>query len=332
MQFPEAFTPQYGITYAQELKPGKNPVWFRSEGFKLAGNVFTPPTYQKDKVYPTIVTVTPAGAVKEQAAGLYAKQLAELGYITLAFDHRTFGESEGWPRYREDPFMKVYDIKHAVTFMTCLDQVSENNLALLGICSGAGYAAYAAAFDCRVQGVATVSGIFDFPGWVTQAGALPFEEMLQTSAKARRKFYTTGEADYVDAWYGETKFAATPQDWETRDQFWSQASQYYREGGNRDWYKVTNGDYRDAQCVDNRYMMNANPVLKYLGDRKLLAIRGQDALTGGLSDEAISFTNKGHGELFVIPGKSHIDLYHQTEEAMKKLGQFYRKVISAPLK
>jgi len=108
--------PEYKLCkYSNELKQGKNPVWFMSEGFKLAGNIFTPVGFRKGKKYPTIITVTPAGAVKEQAAGLYAQKLSELGYITLAFDHRTFGESEGFARYREDPFMKVYDIKHAIT-------------------------------------------------------------------------------------------------------------------------------------------------------------------------------------------------------------------------
>jgi len=160
--------------------------------------------------------------------------------------------------------------------------------------------------------------------------------MLEKSANACKKFYQTGEAEYVDARYAETDFAETPEEWETRNQFWSQASQYYREGDNRGWYKVTNGDYRDAQCIDNRYdnryMMNANPMLKYMGDRKLLAIRGEIALTGGLSDEAISFKNKGSGELFVVPGKSHIDLYYKTEEAMTKLTEFYSEVIDNPAK
>ena len=42
----------YGIKYSRELKPGKNPVWFMSEGFRLAGNIFTPADYEKGKNYP----------------------------------------------------------------------------------------------------------------------------------------------------------------------------------------------------------------------------------------------------------------------------------------
>jgi hypothetical protein len=317
----------FGIKYSKELKAGKNPVWFMSEGYKLQGNLFTPANFDASKKYKTIVTVTPAGAVKEQSTGLYSKKLAELDYIALSFDHRTFGESEGTPRYREDPFMKVYDIKNAVTFLTCLDNVDENEIYGLGICSGAGYVSYASAFDPRIKKIATVSGIFDFAGWVTTAGALPFEEMLQTSINARKHFYLTGEETYVDAWYGETDFAETPADWENRNQFWKQASHYYREGGNRGGYMPTNGDYRDAQCIDNRYMMNVNPMLKYLNNKPILIIRGEKALTGPLSDEAVTYTNEGKGELFIIPNATHIDLYHVEElvnQAIEKINLLYK--------
>ena len=40
-------------------------------------------------------------SVKEQVTGVYAKSLAEIGFITLAIDHRYFGESEGAPRQYE---------------------------------------------------------------------------------------------------------------------------------------------------------------------------------------------------------------------------------------
>jgi alpha-beta hydrolase superfamily lysophospholipase len=33
--------------------------------------------------------------VKEQVVGHYAEDIARAGYITLALDHRHFGESEG---------------------------------------------------------------------------------------------------------------------------------------------------------------------------------------------------------------------------------------------
>ena len=38
-----------------------------SEGSKLAGNVFLPETWKESETLPTIVVVTPAGAVRTEA-------------------------------------------------------------------------------------------------------------------------------------------------------------------------------------------------------------------------------------------------------------------------
>lgn len=73
-------------------------------------------------------------------------------------------------------------------------------------------------------------------------------------------------------------------------------------------------------------MLNVNPVLKYLKKRPILAIRGSVALTGPMSDEAISFANEGSKELFIIEGATHIDLYHVNKyvsQSIEKLDTFY---------
>lgn len=321
MQFPTHHQPQFGITYSEQLKPGKNPVWFVSEGVKLAGNLYVPHDYDGSQQYPALTTVNPAGATKEQSCGLYASKLIDAGFIVLAFDNRTWGESQGWPRYREDPFMKVEDTKNSLTFLSCLDCVDEDRMGILGICSGAGYAAYTACFDSRAKAVATVSGIFDFAKWITTASVIPFDDMLAASAKARKQTYLTGKSQYVQGWWGETV-----DNYQDRDQLWDQLTQYYCEGGDRGWYHVTNGDHRAVECVDNRYMMNVNPMLQYLGQRNFLAIRGEVAETGDLSNEAITFTNQGHGELYVVDGATHTDMYHiedKVNDAVAKLAKFF---------
>jgi len=327
----ETFIKNFGIKYTEGLVPGKNPVWFISQGCRLEGNVFTPSHFDPTKKYPAIITCNPAGAVKEHSAGLYSEKLKEYGFILLAFDNRSWGESEGFPRYTEDPFIKVEDNKNAATFLSCLDCVDSNRIAILGLCSGAGYAAYTAAFDVRFQSVATVAGIFDFAGWIVSSSAIPFEEMLLKSANARKKYYQTGKAEYVDGWFGETPFAATSEDWKKRNQLWNELSQYYREGGDRGWYKPTAGDHRSAQCIDNRYMMNVNPMLKFLKNRKMLSIREGLNFTGPLSDEAISYMNSGCGELYTVEGASHTDLYHveqHVNKAVAKLAGFFRQTIN----
>ena len=82
----------------------------KSEGLNLVGNLFYPAGDEKGKTYPAVIVSGSWTTVKEQMAGLYAKRFAENGFITLAFDFRNYGESEGVPRAWENPEMKIQDI------------------------------------------------------------------------------------------------------------------------------------------------------------------------------------------------------------------------------
>ena len=61
----------------------------------------------------TVVTTGPLTSVKEQATGNYAHALARRGFAAVAFDHRTFGESDGAPRQFENPEGKARDVSAA---------------------------------------------------------------------------------------------------------------------------------------------------------------------------------------------------------------------------
>ena len=94
------------------------PISFQSNNIKIAGNIYYPSNIVLGKKSASAIVVShPGGGVKEQTAGLYAKLLAEKGFITLTFDAAYQGESEGTPRGFEDPMQRVEDIKSAVAFL-----------------------------------------------------------------------------------------------------------------------------------------------------------------------------------------------------------------------
>ena len=80
-------------------------------GIELAGHLYLPENYQTKK-NAAIVVAGPFGAVKEQAAGLHAQQMATYGYVTLAFDPSFGGESGGETRNMASPEIFTEDYKN----------------------------------------------------------------------------------------------------------------------------------------------------------------------------------------------------------------------------
>lgn len=185
-------------------------VKFKSEGTQLIGNIFYPKNYEAGKKYPAIVVSGSWTTVKEQMAGLYAKKLAENGFITLAFDFRNFGQSEGEPRFYESPALKKVDIENAVTFLESLSEVDNSKIGAFGVCAGAMYTLMAASEDDRIKSVVTTAS------WLHDAEAVKLfyggEEGVETKIKAAqnaKKIYAkTGVVEYIPAISTEDTSAA----------------------------------------------------------------------------------------------------------------------------
>ena len=123
----------------------------------VVGDLFLPAGYDPAKRYPTLVVGHPFGGVKEQTSGLYARRLAESGYVTLAFDASYYGESGGYPRRIESPEVRVEDFSAAVDFLANHPAVDADRIGVIGICGGGCYSVNAAQIDHRIKAVATIS-------------------------------------------------------------------------------------------------------------------------------------------------------------------------------
>ncbi len=76
---------QWDKTFQKSDKVDHSKVTFKNRyGITLVADVYVPQNAQGKM--PAIAVTGPFGAVKEQAAGLYAQTMAERGFLTLAFD------------------------------------------------------------------------------------------------------------------------------------------------------------------------------------------------------------------------------------------------------
>ncbi|MDC8004280.1 nuclear transport factor 2 family protein [Aureisphaera galaxeae] len=194
---------------------------FKSEGLNIVGNLYYPANYEEGKQYPTIVCSGSWTTVKEQMAGLYAERFAQNGFITLAFDFRNFGESEGVPRSWENPEMKIQDINNAIEYIKTLPEVDNTNIGAFGVCAGSMYTLMAAAENDDIKAVATTAS------WLHDAEAVKWfyggeegvQNKIEMARKAKKKYAETGEFTYIKtisttdetaAMYGEFDYYLNP--------------------------------------------------------------------------------------------------------------------------
>jgi pimeloyl-ACP methyl ester carboxylesterase len=83
--------------------------------------------------------------------------LGKLGYVTLRFDMRGCGDSEG-EKGRVICLEQVEDTRNAVTFLSSQPHVDPKRIAVMGSSFGAAVAVHAGASDPRIAAIVSVSG------------------------------------------------------------------------------------------------------------------------------------------------------------------------------
>ena len=130
-------------------------VSFDSNGITLKGVVYKPSNLAG--AAPAAIVTGAWTTVKEQMPGTYARELAERGFVALAFDFTGWGESGGDRRYVEDPAVKTADILAAAEYMASREDVDSGQLSGLGVCASAGYMAEAVADSPKLSKLALIA-------------------------------------------------------------------------------------------------------------------------------------------------------------------------------
>lgn len=289
---------------------------------QVAGNLFLPPGFDPNKKYPAIIVGHTFTGVKEQTSGLHAQKLAELGYITVAFDASFWGESGGFPRNIEVPEIRVEDFSAAVDYLSNHPSVDPDRIGALGVCGGGGYVVSAAAIDHRIKATATVS-MYDL-GRARRQGlgdVITYEQRMATLdriGELRTREYR-GEP--------RTNTVGVPVKISENDT--ENTREFY------DYYRTPRAQHPNAtteySLTSQAPMMNFFPFaqIETISPRPLLFIVGERAVSAYFSEDAYNKAAEPK-ELFVVAGASHVDLYDRPQYlavSIPKLDIFFKQYL-----
>ena len=132
-------TQEWDKSFPQSDKVEHSKVTFHNRyGITLAADIYKPKDAEGRLA--AIAVCGPFGAVKEQAAGLYAQTMAERGFLTMAFDPSFTGESGGQPRYMASPDINTEDFQAAVDYLSLREDVDPEKIGIIGVCGWGGMA------------------------------------------------------------------------------------------------------------------------------------------------------------------------------------------------
>lgn len=300
-------TDEWDKTFPESNKVNHKKVTFHNRyGITLAADMYTPKNATGKLA--AIAVAGPFGAVKEQAAGLYAQELAERGFLTIAFDPSYIGESGGQPRYVASPDINTEDFCAAVDYLSVQDNVDADRIGILGICGWGGMAINAAAIDTRIK--ATVSSTMYDMSRVTANGY--FDSLDKSSRhKNRVELNRQRTEDYKNGSYALA--GGLP------DKVPDNAPFYLKDYF--DYYKTprgyhprslnSNGGWKVTSALS---FMNM-PILSYAEEieNAVMIIHGEKAHSCYFSTDAYSKLKSDNKRLMIIPNAVHTDLYDRKD-------------------
>ena len=270
-------------------------------GITLAADLYIPKGVTGK--LPAIAVSGPFGAVKEQSSGLYAQEMAERGFLTLAF------ESGGEPRYVASPDINTEDFCAAVDFLSVHEMVDPEKIGIIGICGWGGMAINAAAMDTRIK--ATVASTMYDMTRVNAKGYFDSEDSEELRYQKRKMLSAQRTVDYKNGSYALAGGVVDPLPEDAPDF----VKDYYA------YYKTPRGYHPRSLNSNSGWNVTSSlsflnmPILQYSHEIRsaVLVIHGEHAHSCYFGRDAFAKLTGDNKELFIIPNANHVDLYDRKD-------------------
>lgn len=320
-------TDSWDKTFPKSDKVDHEKVTFHNRyGITLAADLYMPKN--RNGKMAALAVAGPFGAVKEQASGLYAQKLAEMGFLTIAFDPSFIGESGGRARNVASPDINTEDFSAAVDYLSNRSDVNPDKIGIVGICGFGGMAINAAAMDTRIKATVT-STMYDMSRVIAN-GYFDYEkdgDTLKKERMDRRKALNQQRTeDYKNGSY--------KRDGGVVDPLPADAPQFVKDY--YDYYKTKRGYHprslnsNDGWNVTSVLSFTNMPLLAYADEIEspVLIIHGEKAHSRYFSEDAFKKLKGNNKELLIIPGANHTDLYDNMNKIpFDKIAAFFHKYL-----
>ena len=286
--------------------------YYNRFGIEMAGDLYVAKDADLTQKYPALIVGPPFGGVKEQGPGVYANELAQRGFVVLAFDPAYHGYSGGEPRMAGSSALYAEDFCAGVDYLGTLDYVDREKIGAIGICGSGGFALSAAAMDTRIKAVAT-SVMYDIAGNMNSVGGDARTGMITMASQQRW--------DDIGAYmtsYPETPTADVPAELTGTN------AEFY------EFYGTPRGHHPNA--LGNVTTASMADIMNFPGTTHIAEINAPILFVAGENAHSLDFSKAAYEsasepkELYIVPDAIHIDLYDDVSKIpFDKLESFFKE-------
>lgn len=187
-------------------------IYFESGGLRCAADLYLPSDLKSGEQRAALVIGHGFSLVKSMLVD-QAKCFCEAGFIVLAIDYRTFGNSEGEPRGQLFPLNEAEDYRNAISYMQSRDDVDAERIGIWGASFAGAQVSYVASIDRRVKAAVAVVPVTDGYKWMKLLRSeTHFDELLVAVEADRAARYAGHPSARIPVVAGHGELCGIPAD------------------------------------------------------------------------------------------------------------------------